>query len=137
MKKLATIILIGFSFCNMPVKKLKLFNGQAFVVKTPRGFKLNYVIKSMNFRQEKIDSFYEAHLYYSVNLATPAKDTLLDVDNGMIDKNSISRLDTITIKSSIELDSSFQQGNYLLLFLVQDNISNEKAEINIPVSVKL
>jgi len=136
MKKIILIFLMGLTFCSTPVRRFKLLKGKALVEKTNRGFKITSTIKTVGFNLEKLNDNYSAHLSYAVNLITPAGDTLFDVDNGMIDRDSTNRIDTILIKSSIELDSSYLTGNYVVMFSVQDNNGNKKASARIGLSVK-
>ncbi len=136
MKKLAFLFLAGLSFCSSPVRNFKLFQGKTAVKKTARGFQLSSTVKLANFQTEKLDSLLIAHLSYAVHLLTPKGDTLFDVDNGMIDQSNAKKMDTLIIKSKIELDSSFTSGDYSLIFDVQDNVSGRNARLNVSVPLK-
>ena len=125
MKKLILIIIaLSFFSCSKEQEKLELFSEEAFAFYLEESWELNASARVKGFTQVEDDNDnYNAKLYYSINLITPAADTLSDVDYGLIDESREEEMMDLPLETQIEIDSSFAVGKYKIVFIVDDNLS--------------
>ncbi len=129
MKKLIYIFaaLTIFS-CTKEQEKLEIFSEEAFAFYLEESWELNASARIKGFTQQEDDEdFYNAKLSYSINLITPAADTLINVDYGLIDERNPEEMIDVELDTQIEIDTAFAVGKYKLVFIVDDNLSQRTA----------
>jgi hypothetical protein len=129
MKKLILIIIVlSFFSCSKEQEKLELFSEEAFAFYLETSWELNASARIKGFiQQEDEEDFYIAKLSYSINLITPALDTLANVDYGLIDERNPEEMVDIELDTQIEIDTAFSVGKYKIIFIVDDNLSQRTA----------
>ena len=125
MKKLIFIFaaLTIFS-CSKEQEKLEIFSEEAFAFYLEENWELNASARIKGFtQQEDEQDNYIAKLSYSINIITPAADTLTNIDYGLIDELSEEEMVDLVLETQIEIDTSFAVGKYKIVFIVDDNFS--------------
>ena len=122
--------LVFLAACSSEKPKLQLHDPAAFAYLLDNGWELNASVQVKGFTQNENDGRYIAKLSYTVNIITAKGDTLEDVDSGIADKNDKEQIGDMQINSQIELDSSYATGSYKLIFIVNDDLTeNNTARI--------
>lgn len=124
-----------FSCKSKPEPKLELFNPQAFAFDVGDSWEVNATINAKGFFQKEENSEFKIKLFYNVSLVTPQKDTLKKIFTDTLANNQKNDFIDIPVEAQIELDTTFETGNYKLLFNVKDEYS--KQEKTAEVSFKL
>ena len=124
-----------FNCKNKPEPKLELFNPQAFAFDVGDSWEVNATINAKGFLQKEENSEFKIKLSYNVSLITPQKDTLKKIFTDILANNQKNDFIDIPVEAQIELDTTFEAGNYKLLFNVKDE--NSKQEKTAEVSFKL
>jgi hypothetical protein len=70
-------------------------------------------------------------LSYSVDLVTPESDSLNSIFNDVIEEINDEEIVDIALEAQIEIDSTFSEGIYVLLFNVKDEFSNQTKSIKV------
>ena len=125
MKKLIFIFsaLTIFS-CSKEQEKLEIFSEEAFAFYLEECWELNASARIKGFtQQEDEQENYIAKLSYSINIITPAADTLTNIDYGLIDELSEEEMVDLVLETQIEIDTTFAVGKYKIVFIVDDNLS--------------
>jgi hypothetical protein len=125
MKKLIFIFaaLTIFS-CSKEQEKLEIFSEEAFAFYLEENWELNASARIKGFtQQEDEQDNYIAKLSYSINIITPAADTLTNIDYGLIDELSEEEMVDLVLETQIEIDTTFAVGKYKIVFIVDDNLS--------------
>ncbi len=137
MKKLALIasVILIVTACSKKEEKLALFSPESFAYELDSGWELNGSVRVKGLRQEKNKDQYIAKLSYSIDLITPAGDTLKNAYDGIKDVNKKEEISDVPIEVQIELDSTFAKGKYVVHYFVRDDLSSQSAEISDTVSV--
>ncbi len=70
------------------------------------------------------------NLSYSVDLVTPNSDTLVSVYNEIVNETDTEEFMDFILEAQIEIESTFGQGDYKLIFNVKDELSGQKKSID-------
>ena len=128
------IILFGtLTSCNKKSEpKLELFNPEAFAFDIGDSWEVNATINAKGFFKKEENNEFRIKLSYAVDLITPQKDTLKKIFTDTLANNQKNDFIDIPVETQIELDSTFETGNYKLLFNVKDEYSKQekKAEVS-------
>ena len=112
---------------------MELFSPEAFAYDVGDSWEVNASINVKGFAVDENNDNPEIKLYYNINLITPQNDTIKSI----FDKNVILNADDdenqeIPLEAQIELDSSFTEGQYELMFYVSDENSKQSKTVAIP-----
>jgi hypothetical protein len=132
MQKLLTSVFLVLMLvsCSKEESKLELYNPEAFAYLIDNGWELNASTRVKGFLQNESDGTYSAKLSYVVDLITAEGDTLNEADSGLIDKTAGEKMNDLGIEVQMEIDSSFAEGKYKILFHVYDDYSESQANIS-------
>ena len=149
---LLVVVLTIFS-CSKEQEKLEIFSEEAFAFYLEESWELNASARIKGFTQQESEEYlpktgrkiqetddgsiilddkvetkvlmdiFTAKLSYSINIITPASDTLTNIDYGLIDELSEEEMVDLVLETQIEIDSAFAVGKYKLVFIVDDNLS--------------
>lgn len=128
-------VFLLFSSCAEE-KHLELRNPESFVYALDSGWELNASVIVSGFEQQEIDEKYFTKLSYTIDIVTPAGDTLFNADDGVIDEENEEEIMDLSIETQIEFDSTFSKGKYILIYKVEDNFKPQFAEITDTVRVE-
>ena len=134
MKKLILLVVVLTIFsCSKEQEKLEIFREEAFAFYLEESWELNASARIKGFTQQESEDdkfetkvlmdIFTAKLSYSINIITPASDTLTNIDYGLIDELSEEEMVDLVLETQIEIDSAFAVGKYKLVFIVDDNLS--------------
>lgn len=133
MKKLImlSILFLSFFACSDPEPNLQLFNGEAFAYDIGDSWEVNATVNAKGFLQKEVGDTYQLKLSYSVDLVTPESDSLISIYSDIIEEMSNEELIDIPLEAQIEIDSTFIEGIYSLVFNVKDEFSNQFKSVKI------
>ena len=131
MKKLFFILLLALiiSSCSKEEEKLQLFSPEAFAYSLDGGWELNASCRVKGFTQNEINEQFKSKLSFSVNIQTPQGNILEVVDDGLIDKSEKEKVTDLPVETQLEMDSSYVEGKYYVIFHLTDDYSHKTAEI--------
>lgn len=132
MKNSILILSLVFFFlsCSGPEPNLQLSNPEAFAFDLGDSWEVNASIKAMGFQVEEEDGNYFSKLSYSVDLITQY-DSLVAIYNDRIDKNGTEEILDVMLEAQIEIDSTFEEGDYKLIFNVSDELSKQTKSLSV------
>jgi hypothetical protein len=129
MKNLISLLIVFILFsCTKEQPPLELFSQEAFAYYLDNSWELNASTRVKGFVQNEEEDKYTAKLSYSINLITPASDTLVNVDYGIVNEENNEEMMDLGIDSQIELDSAFSTGLYKIVFIVIDDFSDRTVQ---------
>lgn len=133
MKKLVIIsfLILSLFACSEPEPNLELFNGEAFAYAIGDSWEINATVNAKGFLQKEFEDTYQLKLSYSVDLVTPESDSLISIYSDIIEEMSDEELIDIPLEAQIEIDSTFTEGKYSLVFNVKDEFSNQFKSVKI------
>ncbi len=133
MKKLIIISIIFLSLfaCSKPEPNLELFNPEAFAYDIGDSWEVNATVNAKGFLQKEFEDIFRMKLSYSVDLVTPESDSLNSIFNDVIEEINDEEIVDIALEAQIEIDSTFSEGIYVLLFNVKDEFSNQTKSIKV------
>jgi hypothetical protein len=133
MKKIIIIslLLFVFSTCSGPEPNLQLSNPEAFSFDLGDSWEVIASVSAKGFAQEEKEDSFSIHLSYSVDLVTAEADSLISIYSDNVDSNDSEEFIDLPLEAQIEIDSSFAEGSYKLVFNVKDEISNQIKSIEV------
>jgi len=130
MKYLISVIIIGLWACtSRPEPNLELSNPEAFYFDLGDTWEVNASVKTMGFAQREMDDGYSVKMSYTIDLITPNSDSLAAIYNELVDEENNEEFMDFILEAQIEVDSSFGEGNYKLIFHVKDEYSAQTESI--------
>ena len=132
MKKFIIIsfLLFAFSACSGPEPNLQLSSPEAFAFDLGDSWEVNASIKAIGFLVEEKEETYSSKLSYSVDLISQ-NDSLVAIYNNRVDKNETEEILDIMLEAQIEIDSTFGEGDYKLIFNVTDDLSKQTKSLSL------
>ena len=129
------LISLVFSFlvtsCSKKVEeKLELFSPEAFCYSLEPGWELNSTVNVRGLAQKEKEGQFFVKVSYSVDLQSPDNKTKKDVYKNIIEKNDKERVMYLALECQIELDSTYQKGDYTVIFNIIDDYSGKAASIS-------
>lgn len=114
--------------CSKEEKKLELKDINIFAFSLGEDWELNATAAINGFEQTEEGDEFKVKISYYVNLVTPAGDTLPEIDYGIIDIQNNEEILIAGVEVQVQLDSSFNTGNYKMLFYINDDLSGKTAQ---------
>ena len=124
------IICLGLIACSEPEPNLELTNPEAFSFDLGESWEVNSSVKAKGFAQFEENDSFNINLSYSVDFLSKT-DTLIAIYNDKINKSAEEEILDYILEAQIEVDSTFSEGNYKLIFNVQDEISKQEKSISV------
>jgi hypothetical protein len=133
MKKLIIIAIVFLSLfaCSEPEPNLELFNPEAFAYDIGDSWEVNATVNAKGFLQKEVEDIFQIKLSYSVDLVTPESDSINSIFNDVIEEINDEEIVDMALEAQIEIDSTFSEGIYVLLFNVKDEFSNQTKSIKV------
>ncbi len=128
MKKRSVLIislLILISACSGEKPQLVLFSPEAFAYTLDNGWEVNATVGARGFQQKEENDSLFASISYTIDMITP-NDTIKAVDSGSIEESNYEEFLDLMIEAQFELNRGFSEGDYKLVFFVEDNFSKTK-----------
>lgn len=124
-------VLVFILGCSEPEANLQLSNPEAFAFDLGDSWEVNASVKSKGFKQLEQDDKFEAKINYLVDIITPQSDTIVNIYSDKINLKETEEILDIILEAQIEIDSSFGQGDYKLIFNVTDELSTQADTISV------
>ena len=130
MKLIISLFLIAliFSACNKEEPaKIEAFGTQAFAYDLGNSWEVNATTRVKGFLQKEENDKFSATIAYNVDLITPSGDTIKALISKVEDKINKEKMMDIPIEAQFELDSTYAEGEYKVLFNLKDAETEIKA----------
>lgn len=118
------VILIA---CTKKEAPFEIFSEEAFAYDLGSSWEVNSQVRIKGFTQLEKDGIYTASIKFTVDLIKPNGEKVTDIfeDEKSETKNEV--IMDLPLEAQFELDSTYPDGNYTLIFTVQDNNSDSRA----------
>ncbi len=130
MKKFSFVFLLLLLFvsCSDKNSDLKVEIQDVYPFEIDNGYELNLNAKVEGFEQEKANDEYKFDLKYNVDIENSSGKVIEGIIKGTVSEKSEEIPTDFIIESQAQLDSTYQEGEYKIIILVEDLNSNKKAE---------
>ncbi len=139
MKKLLLVlvtVLIIIS-CSKKVVKFEAFSSEAFAYDIGDGIsEVNASVRVKGFTQTEKNGKYDASVSFNVDLEKPDKSIIKSIFVDVKKESSSEPINDLGLEAQFNLDSTFTNGNYKLIFNIMDDVSKNKttSEANFDIS---
>ena len=107
-------------FSTKEENKLTAFSPEAFAYQLDKGWEVDATTRVKGFTQIESNKKYKANISFTVDLLTPDGKTIKDVDKKIKDKLENEKMMDIGLDSQFDLDTTYAQGKYKVLFHIKD-----------------
>lgn len=114
---LSTLTIIG---CTKDAPKLEAFNPEVGVFDIGDSWEVNASTQVKGFIQIEENEIFKASLAFSVDLITPAGDTIPGMITRVEDLLNNEKVMDTSLEAQFELDSTYSTGKYNIIFKVKD-----------------
>ena len=134
MKKifLFVICLFVIAACSKKEVPFEAFSAEAFAFDLGDGTsEVNATVRVKGFTQLKDGENYSAAVSYSVDLIKPDSTIWNDVFKFIREAKEQEPINDIPLDAQFSLDSTYQSGNYTLIYKISDKNSDNKLEVKV------
>ena len=128
---ISIILLILFSGCSKEEVKLEAFSPEAFAFDIGDRWEVNALVNVKGFNQKEIEDTFHASITYSVDLILPDDKKIENIFNNTEEVTKEEEILDVQLEVQFELDSTYTEGKYKLLFNIRDNFSERTTEASI------
>lgn len=107
--------------------KLEAYNAEAFAYDLGESWEVNATTRVKGFFQKEENGTFSALLSYEIDLVTPAGDTIKSMLSRAEDKTKNEKMMDVDIETQFDLDSTYAEGNYKIIFNVKDANTEQTA----------
>lgn len=118
-------IFLILTACSSKKPQIVLSSPEAFAYTLDEGWEVNATVVARGFQQNEVDNTYSASLKYTVDIITP-DDTIKNADQGLMEEDNDEEFLDLMLETQVELNSGFPEGEYQLIFFVEDTFSKTK-----------
>jgi hypothetical protein len=130
------VVFIAFVSCGKKEKvKFEAFSPEAFAYDLGNLWEVNATVNVRGFKQMEIENELSASLNFSVDLIIPKGDTLTTI---LIDSKEVKEkeINYMQLEAQFELDSTYAEGKYIIIFYVKDNNTGDSTSAEIEVELE-
>jgi hypothetical protein len=110
-----------FAGCGKDDKtKIEAYNAEAFAYDLGESWEVNATTRVKGFFQKEENGTFTALLSYDIDLVTAAGDTIKSLISRTEDKMKNERMSDVDLETQFDLDSTYNEGNYKVIFNVKD-----------------
>jgi hypothetical protein len=124
MKYLLSLFFIGlflFTSCGKKEEsKLEAYNAEAFAYDIGDSWEVNATTRVRGFNQKEDGGNFTATFSYEIDLVTASGDTIKSLVRQTEDKMKNEKMSDTDLETQFELDSTYIEGNYKVIFNVKD-----------------
>jgi hypothetical protein len=138
MKNLYAIIIFMVSIVSCESGKpsaFTAFSTEAGVFDIGDSWEINASTRVKGFEQTEKENRFTATIAYDVDLLTPAGDTIKSLISRVEDKEENERMTDIALEAQFELDSTYAEGKYKIIFNIKDVATNNTVETSAEFSL--
>jgi hypothetical protein len=115
------IYLLIFAGCSKKEDtKLEAYNAEAFAYDLGDSWEVNATTRVKGFFQKDENGNFTALLSYDIDLVTANGDTIKSLISRTEDKMKNEKMSDVDLETQFELDSTYTEGNYKVIFNVKD-----------------
>lgn len=129
-------MLLLFSSCSKEEKKLEVFNAEAFAYDLGGSWEVDATIRVKGFKQNEKDNKFTTTLSYDIDLVKPAGDTVKALISKTEDKSNNEEFMDVPLEIQFDLDSTYSDGDYKLIFKVKDAETGKMASASASFNLK-
>jgi hypothetical protein len=129
-------MLLLFSSCSKEEKKLEVFNAEAFAYDLGGSWEVDATIRVKGFKQNEKENKFTATLSYDIDLVNPAGDTVKALISKTEDKVNDEEFMDVPLEVQFDLDSTYADGDYKLIFNVKDAETGKMASASTSFNLK-
>ncbi len=107
--------------------KLEAYNAEAFAYDLGESWEVNATTRVKGFFQKEEGGTFTALLSYEIDLVTPAGDTIKSMISRTEDKMKNENMMDVDLETQFDLDSTYAEGNYRVIFNVKDMNTQQTA----------
>ena len=115
--------------------KFEAFNPEAFAYDLGDSWETNATVNVKGFNRVEIENGYSASLDFSVDLVTPEGDTLANIFRDSKEAKE-REINYIQLETQFELDTTYPEGKYKIIFNIIDNHSENLTSAEVEVELK-
>ncbi|MDT3695524.1 MAG: hypothetical protein ROY99_03965 [Ignavibacterium sp.] len=137
MKKVLIIIfgLFAIVSCGKKDVKFEAFSPEAFAYDLGDSWEVNSQVMVKGFLQFEKDGIYTASIKYSVDLIKPNGEKVQSIFADEKQETKDEAIMDVSLEAQFELDSSYQEGSYKIIYKILD--LNSENQTNIEVQLEL
>ena len=128
---ISIILLILFSSCSKEEVKLEAFSPEAFAYDIGDNWEVNAQVNVKGLNQKEIEDTFYASITYSVDLILPDDKKIGNIFNNTEEVTKEEEILDVQLEVQFELDSTYTEGKYKLLFNIRDNFSEQTTEVSV------
>lgn len=139
MKKIFLFIisLLLITACTKKEVKFEAFSGEAFAYDLGDGVaEVNASLRVKGFLQTKSDNIYNASISFTVDVIKPDNQVVKSLFSYVAGDMKKEPIDEMVLQAQFNLDSSFPNGKYILVYNITDNNSKQQLQSKIEVDVE-
>ena len=128
--------LLLFDSCSKEENKLEAFNAEAFAYDLGNSWEVDGTVRVKGFKQNESDNKFTATLSYDIDLVKPAGDTVRALISKTEDKVNDEEFMDVPIEVQFDIDSTYSDGDYKLIFNVKDAETGKTASASASFNLK-
>jgi len=132
---ISALLLIVIS-CTKEEKKFEAFSAEAFAYDIGDSWEVNAAVRIKGFSQSENSGTHSASVKYNVNLIYPDGKKVESVYSDKKNESKREEIMDIPLEAQFNLDSSLVDGNYTLVFDVEDINSKSTATARVTFELK-
>ena len=115
------IYILFLTGCGKDEKtQLEAYSAEAFAYDLGESWEVNSTTRVKGFFQKEENGTFTALLSYDIDLVTAAGDTIKSLISRTEDKMKNEKMTDVDLETQFELDSTYIEGNYKVIFNVKD-----------------
>jgi len=115
------IYILFLTGCGKDEKtQLEAYSAEAFAYDLGDSWEVNSTTRVKGFFQKEENGTFTALLSYNIDLVTAAGDTIKSLISRTEDKMKNEKMTDVDLETQFELDSTYIEGNYKVIFNVKD-----------------
>jgi hypothetical protein len=134
---LTIIILFVIAACSKQEVKFEAFSQEAFAYDIGNGTsEVNASVRVKGFTQNEKDGEYSSSISFSVDLQKPDSSVVKSIFKDVHTETGKEPMSDVGLESQFDLDSTYAEGSYKLIYNITDDISKNKltATVNFDIS---
>ncbi|OGU77582.1 MAG: hypothetical protein A2V93_05595 [Ignavibacteria bacterium RBG_16_34_14] len=120
-------IVIFYSCGKEEPVKIETFSTEAFAFNLGDSWEVNASTRIKGFSQKEEKQKFSATIAYDIDIITPAGDTIKSLISRVEDKTDHERIIDIPLEAQFNLDSTYIEGEYKVIFNIKDAASEQTA----------
>jgi hypothetical protein len=115
--------------------RFEAFSPEAFAYDLGDLWEVNATVNVRGFKEMEIEDELSASLNFSIDLINPQGDTLQNILSDSKDVKE-KEIDYIQLEAQFELDSTYSEGKYTVIFNIKDSYVNNSTSAEIEVELE-